>query len=267
MVRAFLKYFGLLPYLKLFRERYMPSADQKHEKSIMPVRLSFYQEFIEEGDLCFDIGANIGNRTQVFLALGARVVAVEPQKECAKLLELRFGNRINLVNRALGKKEGVGEIFISETSEISSLSREWISEVSKTRFKDKRWSQSEQVQLSTLDKLIDIYGVPKFCKIDVEGFEEEVLMGLSQPIPIISFEYTVPERFTSINNCLDRLTQIGEFECNYTMGEIMKLESDSWISKEALINRMDELSTSSLFGDIYIRFKAINKSYIAKAAW
>ena len=73
-----------------------------------------------------------------FLSLGAKVVAVEPQKECAKFLELRFGKKINLVKCALGKSDGEGVMFISETSEISSLSKDWISEVSKTRFKGKK---------------------------------------------------------------------------------------------------------------------------------
>ena len=138
MIRPFLKYFGLLPYLKAFKERYIPSKEQKHEKAIIPLRQSFYRKFIVDGDLCFDIGANIGNRTRIFLSLGAKVVAVEPQKECAKFLELRFGKKINLVKCALGKSDGEGVMFISETSEISSLSKDWISEVSKTRFKGKK---------------------------------------------------------------------------------------------------------------------------------
>ncbi len=256
MIRIFLKSLGLLPYLKVIKEKYFPSEGQKLEKSLIPMRLSFYQQFITKGDMCFDIGANIGNRTKVFLALGAKVVAVEPQKECVRFLEIRFGKKISLEKCALGKSDGKGMIFISETAEISSLSKDWISVVSKSRFKDKQWNRAEEIDISTLDKLISLYGTPRFCKIDVEGFEEEVLKGLSQPIQVISFEYTLPERLVNIKNCLDQLSRIDAFECNYTKGEIMKLESANWISKEELLTEMERLSMSSLFGDIYIRFKS-----------
>jgi FkbM family methyltransferase len=257
MVRNFLKLLGLLPYLKWLKETLFPSEGQRLEKSLAPMRLSFYQQFISKGDLCFDVGANIGNRTGIFLALGAKVIAVEPQKECAKLLKIRFGNKISLEKCALGKSEGKGAIYISETSEISSLSKDWISAVSKHRFKDKQWNQTEEVEISTLDKLISLHGVPKFCKIDVEGFEEEVLGGLSQPIPVISFEYTLPERIVNIKNCLDQLSRLGVFECNFTQGETMRLELGNWISKEELLIQMEQLSISSLFGDIYIRFNQL----------
>ncbi len=39
----------------------------------------FYSQFIRPGDLVFDIGANRGDRTEVFVQMGARVVAAEPQ--------------------------------------------------------------------------------------------------------------------------------------------------------------------------------------------
>jgi FkbM family methyltransferase len=243
-----------MPYLKVFRENYFPSQEQKQETLLMPSRLSFYGDFLSKDDLCFDIGANIGNRTKVFLALGARVVAVEPQKECTRILKIRFGSKINLEQTALGRSNGEGVMFISETSEVSSLSKDWISEVSKSRFNKTRWNETELVKISTLDTLISKYGVPKFCKIDVEGFEAEVLMGLSQPIPIISFEYTVPERLTEVRNCINQLVRLGEFHCNYTLGEKMKFELNNWVSKEALLDQIQTISDSSEFGDIYLRF-------------
>src|SRR5262245_55918355 len=54
---------------------------------------AFYSSFLAPGDLCFDVGANIGNRVKIFLAIGARVVAVEPQRECARVLESAFAGR------------------------------------------------------------------------------------------------------------------------------------------------------------------------------
>ena len=250
---------GAWAYLKYYKKRFFPSKSQREEEELFPGRLSFYKDFIKTGSLCFDVGANIGNRTEVFLALKARVVAIEPQRDCARLLKLRFGNRISLEEMALGETEGQGLLYVSETSEISSLSSDWIDSVSKSRFKGKTWEKGRQVRLGTLDKIIKKYGVPDFCKIDVEGYEVEVLKGLSYPIPVISFEYTIPEKLDNISECLVQLRKIGRFECNYTIGENTKLELVAWISEGELMDHINKLATNMVFGDVYVKFDGTNR--------
>src|SRR5713226_3688386 len=68
----------------------------------------FYRRFVRAGDLCFDIGAHLGDRAAHFLSLGARVVAVEPQPLLMKALKRRFGGdpRVTLVAAALGAAPG-----------------------------------------------------------------------------------------------------------------------------------------------------------------
>ena len=70
----------------------------------------FYAAYVRRGDLCFDVGANKGDKTAVFLGLGARVVAVEPQAACAARLRERFGHRrdVTLVAKALARGTGRG---------------------------------------------------------------------------------------------------------------------------------------------------------------
>jgi 16S rRNA A1518/A1519 N6-dimethyltransferase RsmA/KsgA/DIM1 with predicted DNA glycosylase/AP lyase activity len=63
----------------------MPARSQERRR-----RQNFYRQLIAPGDLCFDVGANIGDYTDTFLALGARVIAVEPQPSCADELRSRF---------------------------------------------------------------------------------------------------------------------------------------------------------------------------------
>ena len=254
MIKKILKVLGLHVYAKFIREKYFPAQNQQNEKNIIPERVKFYKQFLRAGDLCFDLGANIGNRTRVFLQLGARVVAIEPQSECVKMLKLRFGKKISIVPKALGNEEKESVIYIGESSAISSLSTEWIDTVSKVRFKGKRWSRQESVTITTLDKLIEQYGLPQFCKIDVEGYEEEVLKGLSKKIPYLSLEYALPEKKTGIVNCLSILSKIGEFDCNYTIGEKMELELSTWVSPEQLVSRLNSIPSANPYGDIYIHF-------------
>src|SRR5262245_21821949 len=53
--------------------------------------VDFYSQVLKPGELCFDIGANVGNRLKVFRKIGARVVAVEPQPACASVLRAVYG--------------------------------------------------------------------------------------------------------------------------------------------------------------------------------
>ena len=67
-----------------------------------------YAQFIKRGDLCFDIGAHVGNRLRVWDALGAHMIAVEPQPALQRCLQRLFGNnpRVVLVDQAIGAAPG-----------------------------------------------------------------------------------------------------------------------------------------------------------------
>lgn len=142
----------------------------------------FHGALVQEGDLVFDIGANVGDMTALYLHLGARVVSMEPQEECLKRLERRFGNHplVSIVPMAVGAVEGEQEMLLSDIrSPLSSMSPGWIAAVkSSGRFPYYAWGRSVAVPVTTLDSLIASYGEPAFCKIDVEGFEREVFKGL-----------------------------------------------------------------------------------------
>jgi FkbM family methyltransferase len=238
-------------YLKL-RHLYKSKAD----KDILKCRISLYKKFCKEGDLVFDIGANIGNRVEIFLALKTKVVAVEPQSFCRKVLRARFGNKITLINKGLGEKEEIKTMYISTLSnQISSFSKEWIDSVKKDRFSTENWDRQEEMELTTLEKLITQFGIPSFVKIDVEGFEVNVLGGLITPVPSLSFEYTVPEEIGKVIACLDKLNHISpKYVYNYSIGESMVLELNEYYNSECfktLIKSGAFLETS--FGDIYAK--------------
>jgi len=217
--------------------------------------LQFYSQFIKKGDLCFDVGANVGKFTKVFLKLEAKVVCVEPQETCLQQLYKLFGDNKNvfIVGKAVGECEGYGELMTCvEAPTISTMSSKWKNE---GRFsKDYKWTKTKnKVPITTLDALILSYGLPKFCKIDVEGFEESVLKGLTKPIPFISFEFT-REFFDDAKKCINRLQSMDRVEFNCTLDESWKFLFSKWVAPDELYEKIAELDNKLLWGDIYARF-------------
>ena len=215
----------------------------------------FYSEFIKAGDLVFDIGTNLGNRSEVFLELGAKVVAVEPQRSCIDVLKDKFGLNPNfiLIDKAAGKKEGQQEFYISNAHTLSSMSKEWIEFLRNEIFKEFTWDDKTVVETISMDMLISEFGVPKFCKIDVEGFELTVLEGLTQPIDVVSIEYALGMKKLTLN-CIKYLGKLGFGQFNYSEGESLVLKLPNWIGLEEMKKMLYDLESPVQSGDIYARF-------------
>lgn len=216
----------------------------------------FYAHFIQPGDLCFDIGAHVGNRLWAWLRLGATVVAVEPQPVCHHFLQRWYGNRprITLVTDAVGAMPGEATLRISEgTPTVTTLSTNWIEAVrAADSFATVQWQSKLTVPVTTLDALITAHGLPAFCKIDVEGFELAVLEGLSQPIKTISFEYVPASKSLAID-CLARLQQLALYEYNWSIGEQHRWQSSRWLTIEEMSAMLSTLAVNDPSGDIYAR--------------
>lgn len=218
----------------------------------------FYRQFIRPGDLCFDIGAHVGNRLWAWTQLGARCVGVEPQPHLAAYLRRRYGNRtdIVLVDHAVGAEPGTATLHISRANPtVTTLSQRWIDQVRQTdAFAKVAWDDAVTVPVTTLDALIAQHGLPAFCKIDVEGYELAVLRGLSQPIRTLSFEVVLAggaEALADAVACLDRLCELGTYRFNWSPGESHRLVLDEWVDRAAMVDFLALLSPTANSGDVY----------------
>ncbi|HEY8521368.1 MAG TPA: FkbM family methyltransferase [Gammaproteobacteria bacterium] len=218
-----------------------------------------YAPFVGPGSLCFDVGAHAGNRVRCFRALGARVVAVEPQRDFVRLLSLLFGRDegVTILPMALGAAPGTGELHVSpRTPTVTTLSPEWIGEVRRdASFRRVTWTERERVEITTLDALIAEHGRPAFIKIDVEGYEAQVLAGLSSAVDALSFEYLPAARHVALE-CVDRLQSLGRYEYNWSPGESHALASPRWLDAAGIRAFLEGLTPAAGSGDVYARLVA-----------
>ena len=222
--------------------------------------IRFYRQFIPAGSLCFDIGAHLGNRIPVFRSLSAHVIAVEPQPSCVEYLNKKFGAdpMVEIFPVALGASRGQADFFLSNaTPTVSTLAdSDWRNELNASaRFKS-NWDASIRVPVWTIEQLIEKFGVPDFSKIDVEGFELEVLQGLQQALPCLSFEFFIysPER-TKL--CLSRLLEIGDYSFNWSIREQHRFQEQDWLPPEKLMEKLLIRQNERFSGDIYARLQTL----------
>ncbi len=214
----------------------------------------FYARFVRPGDLVVDVGAHVGDRTGSFRRLGARVVAVEPQPLCARAIRALYGDddQVVLVEAACGATPGTIELHVNSANPtVSTASPHFVRAADGAEgWRQEVWDARIDVPSTTLDALVGEHGVPAFVKIDVEGFEDAVLAGLTRPLPALSFEFTTIERAVA-RRALDRAAALGFARFNLALGDTMALAEPSWTSADAMATVLDALPHTVNSGDVY----------------
>lgn len=216
-----------------------------------------YRPFVSPGDLVFDVGAHLGDRTAAFVALGARVVALEPQPAVRRWLQRLEGRSPAVVIRpeAVGPRKGTASLAVSRRHPtVSTLAHRWRAGIADRNagFRGVDWDASVEVPVTTLDALVEEHGRPAFCKVDVEGFEAEVLAGLSTPLPALSVEFVGGSLEVAVA-CVERLESLASYRYNAVRGEGRRFVRDRWMEGREVLDWLEKAAEGIASGDLYAR--------------
>jgi len=215
---------------------------------------SFYSQFFASSDLVFDVGANQGEYAELFVSNGARVIAIEPNPAFrSRLQNLAKIRPIIPEFCAVGDHEGSATLNVCSQPGFSTLQTEMIEWAKDSPdYRGVQWTSKVNVPVFTLDSLAERHGLPTFVKIDVEGFEYEVISGMSFNPRFVSFEFGARHKRTALR-CINDLGKRG-YLFNPIIGRVFAFESAHWLSAQDATDWLTAYSVDrGEYGDMFAR--------------
>jgi len=219
--------------------------------------VSFYSRLLPPKALVFDIGANVGMYSEALEKAGATVVALEPNADCVRHIELTYpGRRIEVIHAAAGSKAGLATFHLSDDhDDTSTMDSKWVEMIQREYQKASKEWRKVTVPVVTLDSLIEHYGVPFYIKLDVEGYEPTVLDGLGIQPPLMSIEYH-GANFDGAIECLDKPIISRDSAFNLTNEAGSQFEFSRWLGRAELVAALEKLRGNLTYRDLYISCEA-----------
>jgi FkbM family methyltransferase len=155
---------------------------------------------------------------------------------------------------AVGRLSGRADLLVNRANPtVSTLSRGFVSAARDAPgWQGQRWDGALEVACTRLDDLIARHGMPRFIKIDVEGYEAEVLGGLTRPVDALSFEFTTIQKDIA-RDALSECRRLGYARFNAVLGESYAFVRDAWVDAAEIGHWLDALPQTANSGDIYAR--------------
>ena len=182
--------------LKFKLNSYLHKGYWYHGKSREYETVVLFKELIKAGDSVIEVGGHLGYFTTYFSSLvgiEGNVVVFEPGKNNLSYLKNNIGNirsdvfgKINLIEKGVGNIDGELEFFLDPiTGQNNSFVKDF-----KGFYANRSQSADVNAQIITdkvpiikLDTFLSSYNlIPDFIKVDVEGFEWEVVQGMVDTI-------------------------------------------------------------------------------------
>lgn len=230
-------------------------------------------QIVAPGSTIIDVGSNVGKFAEPFLERGYTVISIDPLPQAIKKQKAKFShylaeNKLYLHNVACSDEAGVETLYVSTDTNgcYSSLKKSWAKEVYR-----QMWAgQTIAVSKICLSELIHRHvssgkPYPVFVKIDTEGYEYEVLLGLFSDLSLkhcpmlIMFEFHAhPANQKNFESCINLLkdNDYQDFKFFIRYWDMLIYESD-WtepnIDVNAWNNRQGVVPAGLRYGNIIAR--------------
>lgn len=202
-------------------------------------------DFVGPSDLAFVFGDQTGKITATLEKMAVKTVSIQP-----------FSNYFGVLSRQFTPESGVVLVHEDVGAFHAEFYHNGIYEKHILPYSSNLTADETQeyVIITTLDELIERYGLPAFCHISGDGFEPDLMKGLNNPIKTVAFTFYSysSEKTTEI---LRRLLHIGDYEFNWKKSADGKFLSKNWLSARDLHQSMSSYGKSVFSGEIYARVK------------
>jgi FkbM family methyltransferase len=144
--------------------------------------------------LIYDVGAHKGEDTEFYLKKGFRVIAIEAMPEFCESINNRLSEYVKsgaltVLNLAVSNSSGNIEFYVDDRVSVwGTTNPDW---VERNKSMGAGTGRTFTVRAAKLADLMTEHGIPRYCKIDIEGNDLEALASLesiSEPPKLVSIE-------------------------------------------------------------------------------